>query len=135
MEHAPPTSEMHPRYVGESRFVHFWPYGMLVFALIQGLTGIEFLAFGVFFAVGGVLFGLVLPWRFVVVDEGIGLWYCFGKRRFRPKSDVTVRVGSGSSVLLRAGAERFGVPLTDGLVERRRMVLRAVLAEHGFDLA
>jgi hypothetical protein len=35
-------------------------------------------------------------------------------------------------VLLPRRADRFGYPLTDGLVERRRLQLRAVLVEHGF---
>jgi hypothetical protein len=48
---------------------------------------------------------------------------------------VTVRVSGGSPVAYPEVFRRFGYPLTDGLVERRRKVLRAVLLEHGFRVA
>jgi hypothetical protein len=54
---------------------------------------------------------------------------------FLPKDAVTVRVGAGSSVAYPEAYRRFGYPLTDGLVERRRSMLRAVLVEYGFRLA
>jgi hypothetical protein len=38
-------------------------------------------------------------------------------------------------VVLPRHADRFGYPLTDGLVERRRAILRTVLREHGYDVA
>jgi hypothetical protein len=38
-------------------------------------------------------------------------------------------------VLLPRRAARFGSPVTDGLVERRRLVLRVVLTEHGFEVS
>ena len=85
--------------------------------------------------VPGLVAALAMPWRFAVLDRGIALWFPFGKYRYLAKEQVTVRVGHGSTVLLPRRADRFGYPLTDGLVERRRMVLRAVLTEHGFDLA
>ena len=74
---------------------------------------------------------VAVPWRFVVVDEGIGLWFGVGKRRFLPRDDVTVHVdlaGARGS----PNSEHFGYPLTDGISNRRLMILEAVLAEHGF---
>ena len=60
----------------------------------------------------------------------------FGRRLFLPKEAVTVRVGlSGVPSRIPKCIRRFGYPLTDGLVERRRMLLRAVLVERGFRLA
>ena len=85
--------------------------------------------------VPGVVVASLLPWRFAVLERGIALWFPFGKYRYLAKERITVRVGHGSTVLLPRRAERFGYPLTDGLVEQRRMVLRAVLVEHGFDVA
>jgi hypothetical protein len=48
---------------------------------------------------------------------------------------VTIRVRSGSPVAYPEVFRRWGYPLTDGLVERRRTLLRAVLVEHGFRVA
>ena len=76
-----------------------------------------------------------LPWRFVVVDDGIGLWFTFGRRRFLPKSETVVRAGLGSPVAFRGENRRFGYPLSDGFVERRRAALTEVLAFLGFRLA
>jgi hypothetical protein len=85
--------------------------------------------------VPAVAVGVLLPWRFEVLDAGIALWFPFGKYRYLAKERVTVRVGHGSTVVLPRRADRFGYPLTDGLVEQRRAVLRAVLTEHGYDVA
>jgi len=106
---------------------------MLVFAgvvLIGPGRGAWFYA--VLFAVCGLVSARYLPWRFAVLDEGIALWFPFGRRMFLPRNAVTVRVGTGSTVAYPAVYRRFGYPLTDGLVERRRLALRAVLVEHGF---
>jgi hypothetical protein len=89
----------------------------------------------VLFAVCGLVSARYLPWRFAVLDEGIALWFAFGRRLFLPKDAVTVRVGSGSPVAYPEVFRRLGYPLTDGLVERRRSALRAVLVEHGFRIA
>ena len=113
-----------------------WPPGMVVFAVIV-LTGTGRGA--VFYAIVLALCGLVvaryLPWRFAVVDEGIALWFPFGRRLFLPKEAVTVRVNLSSSVAYPEVFRRFGYPLTDGILERRHKLLRAVLVEHGFRVA
>ena len=59
----------------------------------------------------------------------------FGRRLFLPKEEVTVRVNTGSSVAYPEVFRRFGYPLTDGILERRHKLLRAVLVEHGFRIA
>ena len=54
-----------------------------------------------------------------MVDEGIALWFAFGRRLFLPKEAVTVRVNLSSSVAYPEVFRRFGYPLTDGILERR----------------
>jgi hypothetical protein len=122
-----------PIYVGQSKLLRYWPGFMVVVGLVPVATG-QLLGALVFF-VPATLAARVLPWRFAVLESGIALWFPFGKHRYVPKEQLTVRVGLGSTVLLPRRADRFGYPLTDGLVERRRMVLRAVLTEHGFQVA
>jgi len=109
---------------------------MLVFGVIVLTgTGRGALLYCALFALCGLVSARSLPWRFAVLDEGIALWFPFGRRLFLPKDAVTVRVGSGSTVAYPEAFQRFGYPLTDGLVERRKSALRAVLVEHGFRLA
>ena len=122
-----------PVYVGQSQLLHYWPRVMLAAAIVPILFG-QVLGTLVF-VVPALLVALVLPWRFAVLDRGIALWFGFGKYRYLAKENVTVRVGHGSTVLLPRHADRLGYPLTDGLVEQRRLVLRAVLTEHGFQVA
>jgi hypothetical protein len=124
------------RYVGTSVFLRYWPPGMLVFAVIVlTSSGRGAVFYGVLFALCGLVSARYLPWRFAVVDEGIALWFPFGRRMFLPKEAVTIRVRSGSPVAYPEVFRRWGYPLTDGLVERRRTLLRAVLVEHGFRVA
>jgi hypothetical protein len=124
------------RFVGESVFLRLWPPCMLAFAFIV-LTGAGRapLFFASMFAACGLISARLLPWRFAVVDEGLVLWFPFARRRFLAKDEITVRVGPGSPVALLNAARRFGYPLTDGLVERRRLMLRSVLLEQGFRVA
>jgi hypothetical protein len=69
-----------------------------------------------------------------VVEEGIGLWFPFGRRRFLPTSEVVVRAGLGSPVAFRGENRRFGYPLSDGILESRRRALTEVLTFLGFRL-
>ncbi len=109
---------------------------MLIFAVIVLTgTGAGALFYCAFFAVCGLVVARYLPWRFAVLDEGIALWFPFGRRMFLPKEAVTVRVSAGSPVAYPEAYRRFGYPLTDGLVESRRKLLRSVLVEHGFHIA
>jgi hypothetical protein len=124
-----------PRYVGQSWFVHWWPWFMVLFGLLQYLTDQRFAGYAIVFALCGVAFAWFLPWRFVVVDDGIGLWFTFGRRCFLPKSETVVRAGLGSPVAFRGEKRRFGYPLSDGFLERRRSALTEVLQFLGFRLA
>jgi hypothetical protein len=109
---------------------------MVAFAALVGATaGASALLYCIAFAACGLVAARYLPWRFAVLDEGIALWFPFGRRLFLPKAAVTVRVDAGSPVAYPQAFRRFGYPLTDGLVERRRNLLRAVLVEHGFRVA
>jgi hypothetical protein len=120
-------------YVGQSQALHWWPIGMVAFAVFAYLGGSVGAA--IVLLLPAVVVALILPWRFAVLDTGIALWFAFGKYRYLTKDQVTVRVGQGSPVLLPPHARRLGYPLTDGLIERRGPVLRAVLREHGYDIA
>ena len=54
---------------------------MLVFAvLVLTGTGRGALLYCVLFAVCGLVSARYLPWRFAVLDEGIALWFAFGRR-------------------------------------------------------
>lgn len=124
-----------PRYVGQSRFVRGWPWFMVLLAIVQYVFDERLLGFSVLFIACALLFAALLPWRFVVVDDGIGLWFGFGRRRFLPRSEAVVRVGLAAAVAYRGWNRRFGYPLCDGLVERRRAALATTLAALGFNLA
>ncbi len=124
-----------PRYVGQSWFVHWWPWFMVLFGLVQYVTDTRLAGYAILFALCGAAFAWFLPWRFVVVDDGIGLWFTFGRRRFLPKSETVVRAGLGSAVAYRGEHRRFGYPLSDGLVERRHAALTEVLTFLGYRLA
>jgi hypothetical protein len=122
--------------MGQSVFLRCWPPGMVVFgAVVLAGVGVGALLYFVVFAACGLVAARYLPWRFAVLDDGIALWFPFGRRLFLPRDAVTVRVMSGSPVAYPAAYRRFGYPLTDGLVERRRSALRAVLVEYGFRVA
>ncbi len=82
-----------------------------------------------------VLMVRVMPWHFEVHDEGLLLWFAFGRRRFLYRDDITVRVNPGSPVVLFGASRRLAYPLPDGFVERRRAVLRSVLIECGYRVA
>jgi hypothetical protein len=123
-----------PHFTGKSQFVRWWPWGMVAFAVVQYVTDPRYAPHAVLTAGFGVLFAWLLPWRFVVVEEGIGLWFPFGRRRFLPKSEIVVRAGLGSPVAFRGENRRFGYPLSDGILEGRRRALTEVLAFLGFRL-
>jgi hypothetical protein len=104
-------------------------------SIVLAAIGLSAMVYAVVFAVVGLVVARYLPWRFAVLDEGIALWFPFGRRLFLPRDAVTVRVGLSGSVAYPEAFRRFGYPLTDGLVERRRAALQAVLVEYGFRLA
>jgi hypothetical protein len=122
------------RYVGTSQFVRWWPWAMTGLGVALALLDPSYAGYAVFCIGGGVLFAFWLPWRFVVVEDGIGLWFTFGRRRFLPKSEIVVRAGRGSPVAYRGQHRRFGYPLTDGILEQRRRALTEVLSLFGFRL-
>jgi hypothetical protein len=122
------------RYVGTSQFVRWWPWATVLLGVALALLDGAYAGYALFLAAGGLLFAWLLPWRFVVVEEGIALWFTFGRRRFLPKSEVVVRAGRGSPVAYRGENRRFGYPLTDGILEQRRRALTDVLEFLGFRL-
>jgi uncharacterized protein (DUF58 family) len=128
-----PQSSLPPVYVGECRLLRYFPLSLLIVATITLASGNA--AGALVFGVPAVLVSVLIPWRFAVFRGGIALWFGFGKHRFLARENVTIRATLGSAVVLPRGVQRFGYPLTDGLVERDHSELRAVLAENGFELA
>jgi hypothetical protein len=122
-----------PVFVGQSWFLHYWPWAMVVIGTVPLALG-NLAALVVFF-LPAVACGACLPWRFAVYGSGIALWFGFGKRRFVARSAVWVRAARNGMVVLPRGEARFGYPLTDGLVERDPAALRAALVAAGYELS
>jgi hypothetical protein len=119
------------RFTGQSRTLRFLPWLLIGVGFSIAVSNASSLPLGLFLLAVGAFARVALPWRFVVVDEGIALWFGFGKRRFLARDNLTVRVEVGGVRVLPA-SERFGYLLTDGINNRRVPILRAVLEEHGF---
>jgi hypothetical protein len=119
-------------YVGQSRMLHYWPQVLLVLAALSVVLGN--LATAIVFGVPALVAGVALPWRFAVYDHGVDLWFCFGKFRALARDRVTVRADRGGVIVGQRGAQRLGYPLTTGLVERDRLLLRDVFRFCGFDV-
>jgi hypothetical protein len=110
------------------------PWLLIVVGTCTAAAGGNRVVVGLLVLALGAFAKLAVPWRFVVVDEGIGLWFGFGKRRFLPRDEVTVHVDL-AGVRVQPESEHFGYPLTDGISNRRASILKAVLEEHGFRFA
>jgi hypothetical protein len=122
-------------YVGESKLLHALPIGITAFGLLA--VGGEWLddasPIGALVVVAiGVYLARALPWRFEVRNDGLQLWFPFGACRFLPRETVIVRVDPESPVAF-TRQRRVGYPLPDGMVGRRSL-LRAILAEHGYEV-
>ena len=122
------------RFVGQSLSLRLLPWLLILVGLCTAAAGGSRAVVGVLVLALGAFAKLAVPWRFVVVDEGIGLWFGFGKRRFLPRDEVTVHVDL-AGVRVQPESEHFGYPLTDGISNRRASILKAVLEEHGFRFA
>ena len=119
-------------YVGQSRLLHHWPQVLLLLAAVWFALGN--VAAAIVFGVPALIAGVALPWRFAVYDHRIDLWFCFGKFRALARERVTVRANRGGVIVGARGAQRLGYPLTTGLVERDRLLLRDVFRFCGFDV-
>jgi hypothetical protein len=122
-----------PVFVGQSRFLHYWPWAMVAVGCVPLLLGNP--AALVVFFLPAIVCATLLPWRFAVFGSGIALWFGFGKRRFVARTAVRIRADRSGMVVLRRGADRFGYPLTDGLVDRDPGGLRGALVAAGYELA
>jgi hypothetical protein len=122
------------RFVGQSLPLRLLPWLLILVGACTAVAGGSRAVLGVLVLALGAFAKVAVPWRFVVVDEGIGLWFGFGKRRFLPRDEVTVHVDL-AGVRVQPRSEHFGYPLTDGIGSRRAAVLKAVLEEHGFRVA
>jgi len=121
------------RFVGQTALLRVIPVAVVVAGVSTACSGISALPAGLLLVLVGVVAARSAPWRFVVVDDGIALWFAFGRRRFLRRDEVTVRMDL-TGATARHRCERFGYPLTDGVTTRRRAMLRAILTEHGFDV-
>jgi hypothetical protein len=122
------------RFVGQSLPLRLLPWLLILVGAGTAVAGGSRAVLGVLVVALGAFAKVAVPWRFVVVDEGIGLWFGFGKRRFLPRDEVTVHVDL-AGVRVQPKSDHFGYPLTDGIGNRRAAVLKAVLEEHGFRVA
>jgi hypothetical protein len=120
-----------PRFVGQSVALRFLPWLLIVVGFLIAISNVGAGVLGVLLMALGVFARVALPWRFVVVDEGIALWFGFGKRRFLTRDDAAVHVELGD-VRVVPSSGHFGYLLTDGVSNRRFPILKAVLEEHGF---
>ena len=129
--HRTPPDPGTPRYVGESRFLHYLPPTLLGAAVVVLLQGALLAAAVIAFAALGVM--TRLPWRFELRADGIDL--CFGLHgdRFIPREHARIRADLGGAVVFPAN-DRRGYPLTSGLVEHDRSRFRHVVSALGFDL-
>ncbi len=121
------------RFVGQSLSLRVLPWMVIAVGLSTAVSNASRLPLGVCLVAFGAFASMAIPWRFIVVDEGIAMWFGFGKRRFLVRDDVTVRVEFGD-VQVVPNSEHFGYLLTDGITNRRVPTLSAVLEEHGFQI-
>jgi hypothetical protein len=66
-------------YVGQSQALRWWPTFMVVLAVAGWFLGGAGMT--VVLLVPAVVVGVLLPWRFEVLDRGIALWFPFGNYR------------------------------------------------------
>ncbi len=130
MDRTPPPLGT-PRYVGESRFLHYMPPALLSGAVVLLLLGALLPAGAV--ALGAIAAMARLPWRFELHADGIELGFGLHGDRYIPREHARIRADLGGAVVF-PGDVRLGYPLTAGLVEHDRGRFRAVVAALGFDL-
>jgi hypothetical protein len=128
-----PDDTPRPVFVGTCRLFRTVPRLVLVVALAVLVSG-NLLA-ALVMAGGTLLVAAVVPWRYVVFDEGVLLSFAVRADRFFSKRDIAIRSDPAGAVLYPTPSARRGYALSDGLLERRRATLRAVLVRHGFRLA
>jgi len=126
-----PSPVSPPRFVGESLPLRFLPWMLVLVGLCTAVSGGSRAVIGALVLALGVFAKVAVPWRFVVVDEGIALFFGFRKRRFLPRDHVTVQVDL-AGVRVQPDSEHFAYPLTDGISNHRAAILKAVLEEHGY---
>ena len=86
-------------YDGSSWFLRWWPKILLGLALWVLVIGWDHsIQWATFFVLCAWAHGRLLPWRFVVFDEGLLLVFPFGRRVFLPKVATTVRLESVGAV-------------------------------------
>ena len=136
MQDAPlPSRPSAPRYVGACALLRAMPPAFLLLAFVTLASSPVYAAAPALMLTGCAICACqLLPWRFAVVDEGLALWFPLGRRRFLPRDAVTVRITLASAVAHPLTYRRARYPLTDGLLQKRLPVLRAVLVEHGFEV-
>jgi len=81
---SPDLSAVSPsRFVGRSLTLRVLPWMVIAVGVSTVGSKANRLAVGVFPVAFGAFASLAIPWRLVVVDEGIGaMWFGLGKRRF-----------------------------------------------------
>jgi hypothetical protein len=122
-------------YDGSSGFLRWWPkilLGLALWVLVSRWShSLQWAALFVFCA---WLHGRMLPWRFVVLDEGLVLVFPFGRHLFLPKVATTVRLESVGAVAMTGRHRHLGYVLNDGVlyVPDQRARLRRALNVYGY---
>jgi hypothetical protein len=122
-------------YDGSSWFLRWWPKILLGLALwVLAIGWDHSIQWATFFVLCAWAHGRLLPWRFVVFDEGLLLVFPFGRRVFLPKLATTVRLESVGAVAMTGRHRHLGYLLHDGVLYEpdQRARLRRALSFYGY---
>jgi hypothetical protein len=122
-------------YDGRSWFLRWWPkilLGLALWLLVIGWA--HSIQWATFFVLCSWAHGRLLPWRFVVFDEGLLLVFPFGRHLFLPKVATTVRLESVGAVAMTGRHRHVGYLLHDGVLYEpdQRARLRRALSFYGY---
>jgi hypothetical protein len=130
-------SDDHLWYEGTSAYMLWAPRVFLFMALVmyrvQWPHWIQFATAFVFIA---FIHSRWLPWQFEIHDDGVQLFFPFGRRLFLSRSVATIRVDIVGAMVYNDhhGKRWFGYPLKDGILYHpgREQLLRTAFVERGF---
>jgi hypothetical protein len=101
-------------YEGTSAFLRWWPKFLLVTAVVLLAIGWpRSIQWSTLLVVVALVHGQLLPWRFVIADEGLDLTFPFGRHVFLPKESTSIRLEYTGAIALVGRHRRVGYPLTD----------------------
>ena len=122
---------------GRSGFLRWSPKVLLGLAvLVVASRWNHSIQFATLFVVVAYLHGRWLPWRFAVREDGVELWFPFGRHLFLWKHAITIRVEVVGAIALTGARRKFGYPLMDGILYQpdHESMLRSVFVDRGYDV-